>query len=540
MGRRAALVVALAVALALQACGFVGDDGEDPGSQASTPTLPAAAAVLRVASTAWPSCLNPVTCTDPAARDLVWEHVLPRLMEIGPDGQPRPSPVLAAAPEVRVDEAAGTQTITYVIADDARWHDGRPITSSDVTGTWLAHRDTPGARTAGYELIRSVDDSDPMVARVELSAPYADWPELFGGHTGWLLQADAFGGTTDLTGRFQEELGFGAGPFELASVDDRSIVLVAREEHWDEGRRAAVDQVRVERLPEGTGDLAGAIAGGIDVVWAPGSTGAPERFTRLRRPTPEVTSVVFDRRSAPLGSPAVREAVDIALDRRALLEELGGDPEELVTCLARLPQEPGCRDDVPPSDASPAAAELLLEADGWPRDPSGPRGRPGLPLLVPVTYDPSIPGADRVAGAIEAALVPLGFGVVRQPLDRGAWLQRDRGGPAGISVQSLPLATVGDVASLVECGEDGINPLGWCEAPAQALAGQLRSTVDVAARARLLDDLADLIAGVRSWLPLRQRADVLLVDGGRVEVPDEVPIGSGPLGGLHRYGRVDR
>jgi len=534
-GRRRLPAALVAFGLVLSGCGLVGGDGDETEPDGrSAPTLPAAAAVLRVATTEWPSCLNPLTCTDPAARDLVWEHVLPRLVEVGPDGQHRPSPVLAGMPEVRVDEAGG-QTITYVLDPDARWHDGRPITSSDVTATWLAHRATPGAPTDGYELIEGVDDRDPLVARVTLSAPYADWPELFGGHTGWLLQGDAFDGALDLTGRFDDGLGFGAGPFELATVSDRAIVLVAHDEHWDPDRQAATDQVRIERLPDD--DLAD-LPGGIDLAWAPDATNVPDRLDAVPRPTTEVVGLFLDRRTPALGSEVVRRAVDEAIDRRTLLDELGGDDADLVTCLGHLPQHPSCGEDLTEDAGAGGAAEALLDGDGWVRDPSGPRGRPGEPLLVPISYDPVLPGAEAVAEAVAEALVPLGFGVVVQATDVATWRQADRGS-VGIGVFAAPLGTAQRVASLARC-DLGLNPLGWCEGPSQELAADLLSSVTAAERTAAIDELAELAAQVRSWLPLRQRTEVLLADPRRVEVPDEVPLGSGPLGGLHRFGRVDR
>ena len=224
--RRRILAGCAALALLAPGCGLVG--GDDDATAPAQPTLPAATALLRVATFDWPTCLNPLTCTDPAARWLVWEHVLPKLVEVDVDGAYVASPVLAGMPEVRIDEATGQQTITYVLDPDARWHDGRPITSSDITGTWMARQATPGALDGGYELITAVDDRDPLVARVTLSRRFADWPELFGGHDGFLLEADAFDGVLDLTGRFEDELDFGAGPFAVASVEDRAIVLEAR------------------------------------------------------------------------------------------------------------------------------------------------------------------------------------------------------------------------------------------------------------------------------------------------------------------------
>jgi ABC-type transport system substrate-binding protein len=173
------------------------------------------------------------------------------------------------------------------------------------------------------------------------------------------------------------------------------------------------------------------------------------------------------------------------------------------------------------------------------RGPDGFRGRPGLPLLVPVSYDPDLPGAEEVAEAIAEVLEPLGFGVVVQPADESTWRDGARTGSTGIGVFAVSLGTADRVASLYRCEAGDLNPLGWCEGPNQQLARELLAAADQDRRVEVARELGDLAAEARSWLPLRQRTVRLLVDPDRVDVPGEVRLGSGPLGGLHRFGRVD-
>lgn len=538
--RRRLLAAWAALALVVPACGLVG--GDDDAAPPVQPTLPAAAALLRVAAFDWPTCLNPLTCDDPTARWLVWEHVLPKLVEVDVDGGFVASPLLAGMPEVRVEPATGQQSITYVLDPDAHWHDGRPVTSSDVTATWMARQATPGALDRGYELITAVDDRDPLVARVTLSRPFADWPELFGGHEGFLLEADALGGSLDLTGRFEDGFGFGAGPFSLASVEDRAIVLEARKGHWAADRQAAVDEVRLERLPlEAADDLDRGVPGGVDLVLPPG--GEPvesDRFGVVERRTTDVIGIFLDRRSPPLGSLAVRRAVEEAVDRRPLVELLGaGDDTDLLTCPGLLAREPACGDRTEEEVASAADAATLLEADGWPRDPGGGRGRPGLPLLVPVSYDPTLDGAEAVAQAVRDALEPAGFGIVVQPTDPLTWRQHDRAGSTGIGIFAAPMGTAERLAGLHRCDGDGLGPLGWCESSNQGLVGALVGTPRLEERRILAQQLSLLVTSTASWLPVAQRTVAVMVDPARAEVPDMAPLGSGPLGGLHRVARIE-
>lgn len=540
---------ALLVVLALVAtgCSVLSDDGDDQGDAQASPegTLPRAATLLRVAAGSWPECLNPVTCDDPVASDLVLQHVLPKLMEVGVDGAYVPSPVLAGAPEVDVDEATGEQTIVFVLAEEARWHDGSPITSSDVRGTWLAHTTTPGAVTAGHDLITAVDDSDPLVARVTLRQAWADWPELFGGYDGWLLDADAFGGSTDVTGRFDEFIPFGAGPYELVTFDEQSLVLVARAGHWDPERQAGIDQVRIDHFADlevgGAENGRASVPGSIDLLIPAGDVPeVPSRFDLRRRPSPAVVGLFFDRRTPPLGSGPVRVAIEQALDRRDLVELAGVDPDALVTCLGWLPDEASCGEDLVEEGASAANADALLDADGWAVVAPGIRSRPEQPLVVPVSYDPTLDGAEEIAEAVAEALLDRGFTTSAEPVPRDTWMRPDRAEGTGIGVSAVRLGTAERVLALYRCDEAGVNPMAWCEPDSQALARQLVDAPDERREQEVAADLGELAVISRSWLPLHQRSVRWLVDPDRIAPPDRAPLGSGPLGALHEFTRADR
>lgn len=536
--------VLLVLALLAAGCSTFSDDESDaPGSPEST--LPSAATLLRVASAEWPECLNPLTCTDGAARSLVLQHVVPQLMEVDAEGGYVPSPVLAGTPEVRVDPSTGVQTIVFVLAEEARWHDGRPITSSDVKGTWLARLATVGAATEGHELITAVDDTDPLVAKVTLAAPWTDWPELFGGYTGWLLQADAFGGDVDLTGRFDDLVPFGAGPYELVSFDERSLVLVGRDEHWAPDRQAEIDQVRIDHFPDlaspGAAGAEAPVPGSIDIVIPGGELPeVPDRFELVRRPAAAVVGLFFDRRTPPLGSVGVRNAVEAALDRRELVELAGVDPDGLVTCTGWLPGDEACGDDLVEEGSSVADTDFLLELDGWPVGLDGRRGRPGLPLATPVSYDPTIEGAEDIARAVVDALVARGFTATTEAVTAETWARRDREAGVGIGIYAPPLGTAGRVASLHRCRDGFRNPLAWCDPAAQELLRSLQRAPDERSRRAVAADLGELVASTFSWLPLHQRTTRWLVDPERVSVPEAAPLGSGPLGALHDFARADR
>lgn len=529
-GRRRPLLALLAAAVALAAC-------SDPTpAEETTTTVPPPATSLRVVAGEWPRCLNPLTCDDEPTRELVFRHVLPKLLEIDETGQYVPSPVLDGEPEVSVDPETGAQRIVYRLDPEARWHDGRPITSSDVRATWQARIRTPDADARGYDRILEVDDRDPLVAVVTLSTAVADWRDLFGGHGGWLLQGDAFGPSPDLTGRFRRRLPFGAGPFELVSFGTDVISFVAREDHWDPGRAAKVDRVRIEQLEAGA-----TVPAGVDVVLPDvPARQVPEHFDVAKVPTTEVVGVFFDQRTPPLAEPAVRAAIDAAVDRNELLELVVGPGTEvppLITCAGWLPAEPGCDPtDLEEAGADPATAHALLSEAGWTRGEAGVRQRAGQQLVVDITHDPALPRSMAVANAIRFRLRAVGIIARSRQVTRDEWRRAGRQESTGIGVFAVGLGTPGRLDALYSCAA-GPNRMAWCHPDAQALLAELRAVTDLAVETA--HALGDLAAEARAWLPLHQRRATWWVDGDAVSFPPAVPLGSGPLGALHDVVRMD-
>lgn len=121
----------------------------DPG-----PTFPSEPA-YREGMVGRPSAVSPFAAVTPADRALV-RLVFSGLVRLGPDG----SLVGDLAERWSVDEA-GT-TWTFVLRDDALWHDGEPVTARDVLFTVAALKDDdymgPGGASWRDVTARIIDD----------------------------------------------------------------------------------------------------------------------------------------------------------------------------------------------------------------------------------------------------------------------------------------------------------------------------------------------------------------------------------------------
>lgn len=532
-GRLLTVVVACVVFVA--AC--TGSDDQDVADRETSTTIPRPQTLLRVGAEAWPDCLNPITCDSEALREQVLQHVLPSALELGGDGEYQPSPLLSAAPEL--DALGPGMTVTYRISPDARWSDGAPITSSDFRGTWRAVLDTPGADVLGYDRITEVDDTDPLVAIARFSSPYPDWKQLFGAGRGWVLQADAFGGNTDLSGRFAAELPFSAGPYRLAAWDDDAAVLAADEDHWAEARRPAIDQVRLVRL-DAVDELVQPEAFDLLIPADPAPGPAPDGFASRILPTTRVLGVWFDRRT-PLLRPLVNRQILAALvDRAALAEEVTGDEREPIGCVGWVPDVgPWCEvAAVDPSIADPDVASFVLQTEGWSRDAgSGTRVRDGEAFVVSVTHDPQVPGATAVADALATAFQGVGIGVISSEFATSDW-QASRGADvtSGVGVFAVDLGVSPRVDDLYAClaGAES-SALFWCPPGVVEAARELGATADPSVLERLVADIGRAAGIDVAWLPIVQQTATSFARNGRVIVPTSTSILGGALGSLYDF-----
>lgn len=520
---RAAAVGVLAAAVLLAACGS--GDGDDQVAPAS------GGGSIVVGAEAFPTCLNPVTqCASSAW--LHWAvdaHVLPRLMELDAKGNFVPSPVLEGEPELEGEGTGngnGRFTVTYRINPDAVWDDGTPITSEDVAFTWRAYLGTTGSQTTvGYDQIEDVDTSDEREAVVRFKAPYADWPDLFGGVTDYVLKAAAFDGP-DIADEMATSIGFSGGPFKLESFSATAAVLVRNDRYWSDERRSKLDKVTF--VPQAAADTAiNALAGGeIDAIYP---TPVPGLLRQLDLDSVEVTvgagtrytGIWFNQASrsapdSPLRSKAVREAILFTVDRQEILDRVVKPdfPDTTVlNCGAWVPTVgPWCAGDY--GDVKPSATKVasLLESDGWVKGADGVYAKAGRRLSVGW----SVSAADKQRVDIQTLVIPAAkqLGIELRPENADPQALGPRIGQLQFEMITLARNASPDpsVTSIYACDQrataendfSGGNVFGWCNQDATDSMKQSDTTPDPQARLQHIRKVGKALRQDAVLLPLFQ------------------------------------
>lgn len=331
--------------------------------------------VVLYASGAELQSINPLFTVHPLAKQ-VQKYVL-FLTLATYDSALRPVPRLASWVW-----SADRRTLTFRLRHDVRWHDGVPVTAADVVWTLDQARNPLVAYPRAGELaaVTSVSraDSYTVVVRFARSAP--TFPDVLTDLA--VLPAHCFVGIPP--GRLRE------APFNQAPVGDGPFRFVAHRPgaRWvfrrDSTFPAALGRPHFDRfvvviVDEPTTKLAALTSGELDFA---GISTADAKFVRadprlrvIDYPIFLTYGLVYNLRRPPFDDVRVRQALTMALDRRAIVDAylygFGTVADGPVP-----PDHPWYRP-VPPVRYDTGAAARLLDSAGWHRGADGIRVKQG-------------------------------------------------------------------------------------------------------------------------------------------------------------------
>jgi peptide/nickel transport system substrate-binding protein len=363
----------------------------DEGPDAAPTAEPARGGLYTEALVGAPRRFNPLLdFNNPVDRDI------DRLIFAGLtrfDAYGRPAPDLANW-IISDDEL----TYTFVLRADARWHDGRPVTSADVAYTIGLLQDPayPGPADLG-RLWRAIGLNVVNTQTVELSlpepfAPFLDYT-AFGLLPAHLLGEVRASGLADAPFNHAP---VGAGPFRfVALTGEAGFVAGVRLAAFDayHGPRSLLTEVQFRFYPTVEAALAAYRAGSVLGI---SRIDAAQIGAALREPglgvyttlLPEYSLIYLNLQSDELPffkDKRVRQALLRGLNREAMIDRLLAG-QAVPAASPVLPGSWAYNPSLPIVEYDPEAAAELLDAAGW---------------IIPDGTAPGAPGYVRRQGEIE-------------------------------------------------------------------------------------------------------------------------------------------
>ncbi|MEK7465002.1 MAG: ABC transporter substrate-binding protein [Patescibacteria group bacterium] len=327
---------------------------------------PAVGGVLREGTIGEPRFVNPLYASSGTDRDIA-ALVFAKLIRYDRAGAITMD--LAQGVEVSPDG----KTYTATLRENAEWHDGEPVTASDVLFTIKAIQDPDyqSPLRQNWQGV-TVEKVNERIVRFTLRQPYAPFMENLA--TGilpehlWRRIPRESATLSDLNVK-----PVGSGPYrfeKLARHEDGTITAVtlkrSKRYHLD---GPYLKEIRFSFYPDEAGLVAAYRRNEIDsfLLFSQDHRGELVELDlnlhSLR--LPKVFAVFLNPTAQPaLGRPAVRKALALAIDRKAIIENTAaGEGVEVNSAIP--PGTFGFNGDIAPIAHDPEAAKQVLARDGW-------------------------------------------------------------------------------------------------------------------------------------------------------------------------------
>ncbi|MDQ3575492.1 MAG: ABC transporter substrate-binding protein [Actinomycetota bacterium] len=318
----------------------------------------------------------------------------------------------------------------FTLRDEAKWHDGRPLTADDVVFTFDYLSKGPGRQTGvihsqGTDVIKETVAEAPNRVVVRLNRPFAPFEETIAGRM-LIIPKHVWSDVTEPAKLRGERAVLGSGPYRLESADDAAgrYLFTANEAHF-----FGAPLVRRLELSPAPDQLAALQRGDVDAgTFFLEEQGPPEqalaafsdesRYGRITGPGEWTRALHINMsKGLPYNDKRFRQALAYAIDRKDLVERIllgRGEPGSLGILA---PSHPMAAKDLPAYDRDVGRARTLLDEAGL-RDTNGdgtrelPDGRPFAPgLLTSSQFSP------KTAEVVKEYLREVGIQVQITSLD---------------------------------------------------------------------------------------------------------------------------
>jgi peptide/nickel transport system substrate-binding protein len=394
--------------MAAQLLAGAGIAQEKPKEPVFTPARRGGGGPLKVLWWQAPTLLNPHFATGTKDQDAARIFYEP-LASYDPDGNL--VPILAAeVPSVQRGTLAKDGTwVTWRLKRGVTWHDGRPFTADDVIFNWTYAVDpaTAAVTSGSYAAVERADKIDSHTVKLAFTKPQPFWYDAFCGYRGMIIPKHLF---EPFKGAKSREAPanlkpVGTGPYRFVDFKAGDVVHGEINPSYHVPNRPFFDTIEMK----GGGDATSAAravlqTGEFDYAWnlqvedeilqrleqggkgrvEVWSTGNPEHI-QLNQTDPW-KEVDGERSSVKtthpfLTDPAVRQALNLLLDRAAVQEQIYG---------ARLGKTSANFLNAPSRyfsrntrwEFSVDKAGQALDAGGWKRGGDGVREKGGVRLKM--------------------------------------------------------------------------------------------------------------------------------------------------------------
>ncbi len=314
------------------------------------------------------------------------------------------------AKEISVSPDA--MTITFVLQDNVKFHNGKPFTSADVKYTFDSLFASNGYKAGAFfdtvdgnrvAHITSMQTPDEKTVVITVGRP-ALKNQLLSNLVAIPIIAE---GTVDQ----QKTAPVGSGPFKFVSFDQSQniVELAANTDYWDGVPKVA--KIRVKTVTDANSLQAELQTGGVDLAPLPTnlppdtlkSLGSDPKLNVQQSDGSNIQYLVFNTQSPPLNNTKVRQAIGFAIDRDKIINELFLG--QAKTASSVLPPQSWAYSPGAKYTYDPDKARQLLREAGYKNEP------------IVFKYSSGNAAVNQYSQVIQSALNGVGLNIQIEPLE---------------------------------------------------------------------------------------------------------------------------
>jgi peptide/nickel transport system substrate-binding protein len=334
--------------------------------------------------------LNPMLATSVVVGDLS-SFIFSYAIRYDEHARPVPDALSEVPTLENGDVSKDGLTLQYKLRKNIYFHDGVRLTCRDLAFTWRAALNPANNNVThdGYSDIKSIDCSDPYVARIHMKRVYAPFLQQLWGLNGNvpILPEHLLARVNDAKGSFNtapyQAAPVGSGPFKFVRWDRGQQVELAAFDRYFLGK-PKLRTVILKTLPDESTVVAQLETHEIDMgarigndVW-PEARRVPHTIA-VAAPTYVFDHVDFNLRRPIFADVRLRRALELAIDRKAVLEKIAHGNGDLSD-TAVSPFSPYHNPHVTAFHYDLSRARREFDALGWKIGPGGVRAKNGQRL----------------------------------------------------------------------------------------------------------------------------------------------------------------
>jgi peptide/nickel transport system substrate-binding protein len=266
-------------------------------------------------------------------------------------------------------------TLELKLREGVKFHNGEPFDADDVVYTvnFVADPKNGVVTQTNVNWLKEARKVDAYTVQIVTKTPFPTALEYLAGPVS--IYPNEYYAKVGPAGMALKPIG--TGPYAVDRVEPGKHFVLKRYEGYHDSPKgkAAIGKIDIRTIPDVNTQLMELLSGGLDCFWGVPADQAEklatmDRYKVVSESTMRVGYLELDAagRSAadgPLTKPAVRQAINHAIDRQAIVANLLKGNSKVVNS-ACFPSQFGCEQGVTVYDYDPKKAKALLAEAGYP------------------------------------------------------------------------------------------------------------------------------------------------------------------------------